>query len=183
MRRQAVVSEVAAQQEIRSDPWLCSAFVLYDHMCTLSREIELVWGRRLTSVTLLFHLNRWAILVWGILNTLDFVPLAALPVSKVLSATGNDAHVCSRSDRGLCSVTALDVYPSTKVLLLRQLQGTPSLPPRRVYYSALHVGRWVPSRLFEDDLKLLPISCSVFSNPDVCYQRRFMVARIRCLPP
>ncbi|OCH84964.1 hypothetical protein OBBRIDRAFT_839315 [Obba rivulosa] len=36
------------------------ALVLYDHSTTLSKEARFIWGRKFNSVTLLFHLNRWA---------------------------------------------------------------------------------------------------------------------------
>ncbi|OCH85850.1 hypothetical protein OBBRIDRAFT_280645 [Obba rivulosa] len=44
--------------------------VLCDHTSTLIREVELIWGRRLTSVTILFYLNRWIIVACAGLNYL-----------------------------------------------------------------------------------------------------------------
>jgi len=46
-----------------------SALVLYDYLGTVARERELVWGRRLSRVVVLFHLNRWTLLVWATLNS------------------------------------------------------------------------------------------------------------------
>ncbi|EMD39649.1 hypothetical protein CERSUDRAFT_92143 [Gelatoporia subvermispora B] len=40
--------------------------VLYDHLTTLSQEVEFIWGRQFSSVTLLYHLNRWTIFVWAV---------------------------------------------------------------------------------------------------------------------
>ncbi|OCH84818.1 hypothetical protein OBBRIDRAFT_798748 [Obba rivulosa] len=57
------------------------ALVLYDHLCTLTREVELMWGRRFNSVTLLFYLNRWALILWMISGaTSQMLPLGTLPV-------------------------------------------------------------------------------------------------------
>ncbi|OCH88960.1 hypothetical protein OBBRIDRAFT_779157, partial [Obba rivulosa] len=47
-----------------------STVVLYDHLSTLSREHQFVWGRKLDAVTLLFHLNRWIIFTWAVMNML-----------------------------------------------------------------------------------------------------------------
>ncbi|OCH91746.1 hypothetical protein OBBRIDRAFT_774647 [Obba rivulosa] len=35
-------------------------------MVTLSYEVELIWGRKWSSVTLLFHLNRWTTFIWAV---------------------------------------------------------------------------------------------------------------------
>ncbi|OCH87296.1 hypothetical protein OBBRIDRAFT_827808 [Obba rivulosa] len=42
--------------------------VLHDHMCSLWQEVEFMWGRKWTSVTVLFYLNRWGIFVWALLQ-------------------------------------------------------------------------------------------------------------------
>ncbi|OCH92737.1 hypothetical protein OBBRIDRAFT_772758 [Obba rivulosa] len=34
-----------------------AVLVLYDHISTLDREIELIWRRRFSSIIMLFHLN------------------------------------------------------------------------------------------------------------------------------
>ncbi|OCH92745.1 hypothetical protein OBBRIDRAFT_702106, partial [Obba rivulosa] len=51
--------------------------VFYDHIITSSSEIELMWGRRFTSVTVLFHLNRWVIFFWAVLGLSSFHSLGA----------------------------------------------------------------------------------------------------------
>ncbi|OCH87918.1 hypothetical protein OBBRIDRAFT_836984 [Obba rivulosa] len=48
-----------------------ACLVFYDHFATLGREIDLMWNRRLSSVTLLFHFNRWATLIWVIVTLLE----------------------------------------------------------------------------------------------------------------
>lgn len=42
------------------------AIIFYDYVSTLPREVEFMWGRKLSSVTLLFYANRWATLVWAV---------------------------------------------------------------------------------------------------------------------
>ncbi|OCH88700.1 hypothetical protein OBBRIDRAFT_733874, partial [Obba rivulosa] len=53
----------------------------YDHIITFSSEIELIWGRRFTSVTLIFHLNRWLIFLWAVIGLSSFHSLGALHVT------------------------------------------------------------------------------------------------------
>jgi len=43
-----------------------ASLVFYDQLCMLPHEIELMWGRRFSSVTLLFYLNRWATFIWAV---------------------------------------------------------------------------------------------------------------------
>ncbi|EMD30894.1 hypothetical protein CERSUDRAFT_100903 [Gelatoporia subvermispora B] len=47
---------------------VASVIVVYDHLTTLSREYEFIWGRKFSSVTLLFHLNRCFILAFVVLD-------------------------------------------------------------------------------------------------------------------
>ncbi|PCH43106.1 hypothetical protein WOLCODRAFT_74096, partial [Wolfiporia cocos MD-104 SS10] len=42
--------------------------VIYEHAITLSAEYDLVWRRRLTSVSIVFLLNRYTTLAWSILS-------------------------------------------------------------------------------------------------------------------
>ncbi|OCH87609.1 hypothetical protein OBBRIDRAFT_735836 [Obba rivulosa] len=44
---------------------LQTAVVLYDYLSTLSHEIELVWGRKITSITFQFYMSRWVIFIWA----------------------------------------------------------------------------------------------------------------------
>ncbi|OCH87679.1 hypothetical protein OBBRIDRAFT_795996, partial [Obba rivulosa] len=53
-----------------------SALVIFDHLSTLPREVNLIWRRKLSPVAILFHLNRWTLLVWAALNfTIAFFPI------------------------------------------------------------------------------------------------------------
>ncbi|EMD31693.1 hypothetical protein CERSUDRAFT_69189 [Gelatoporia subvermispora B] len=44
-----------------------AALVLYDHICTIPQEVQVIWGSKLTSTMVLFHANRWLILAYTIL--------------------------------------------------------------------------------------------------------------------
>ncbi|PCH34571.1 hypothetical protein WOLCODRAFT_139444, partial [Wolfiporia cocos MD-104 SS10] len=44
--------------------------VLYEHAITLSAEYDLVWRHKMTSVSIVFLLNRYTILAWSILSYL-----------------------------------------------------------------------------------------------------------------
>lgn len=49
--------------------------ILYDHALTLQQEITLFWTRRFTVVTVLFFVNRYMTLCYGVLNVVSgFVP-------------------------------------------------------------------------------------------------------------
>ncbi|OCH90119.1 hypothetical protein OBBRIDRAFT_731344, partial [Obba rivulosa] len=61
------------------------ALVIYDHFTTLSREVDLIWGRNWTCTTILFHSNRWTIFIWALLQPIGFLPLATLPQHSILN--------------------------------------------------------------------------------------------------
>ncbi|OCH87873.1 hypothetical protein OBBRIDRAFT_735475, partial [Obba rivulosa] len=44
------------------------ALVLFHHATTVPQEIQLIWGRKWTSVTLLFYANRWATFAWALMS-------------------------------------------------------------------------------------------------------------------
>ncbi|EMD34563.1 hypothetical protein CERSUDRAFT_116736 [Gelatoporia subvermispora B] len=45
-----------------------STVVFYDYMLNISREVEYMWKRPRSSVTILFGINRFALLVWAVAN-------------------------------------------------------------------------------------------------------------------
>ncbi|EMD35280.1 hypothetical protein CERSUDRAFT_85296 [Gelatoporia subvermispora B] len=53
------------------------ALVFYDHIMTISHEMEFIWNRKLSCVTLLFHLTRWASFVWAILQVASLIATAS----------------------------------------------------------------------------------------------------------
>ncbi|OCH90590.1 hypothetical protein OBBRIDRAFT_696765, partial [Obba rivulosa] len=61
-----------------------AALVLYDHAATFSREIELIWGRKWSSVVLLYYLNRWTTFIWALEQVVfSFMSIDTLPVSRL----------------------------------------------------------------------------------------------------
>ncbi|EMD33637.1 hypothetical protein CERSUDRAFT_76360 [Gelatoporia subvermispora B] len=76
------VIDISALQSILIENY-CSvaatALIAYDHLSTVNSESILIWGKRWNSVTTLFHLNRWAIFLWAILNlVVEFVAFPTL---------------------------------------------------------------------------------------------------------
>ncbi|EMD39436.1 hypothetical protein CERSUDRAFT_71359 [Gelatoporia subvermispora B] len=71
-----------------------AVIVIYDHLTTLAREHEFMWCRKLSSVTLLFYLNRWTIFVWALTTlalgftqfTTATIYIAYTPISRVFIA-------------------------------------------------------------------------------------------------
>ncbi|EMD39442.1 hypothetical protein CERSUDRAFT_71364 [Gelatoporia subvermispora B] len=59
-----------------------SVIVIYDHLTTLAREHEFMWGRKFSSVTLLFCLNRWTTFIWALTDL-------ALEFTQFTTATRN----------------------------------------------------------------------------------------------
>lgn len=61
------------------------AIVFYEHLCTFAEEVQLIWGRPLNYVILLFHLNRWANLLYAVVYIEMIFPSLLFPVSPGLS--------------------------------------------------------------------------------------------------
>lgn len=61
------------------------ALVFYYHASTLAKEVEFMWGRKRSSVTALFHANRWAIFLWAVQEITSLIPLKTLSVSSHMS--------------------------------------------------------------------------------------------------
>ncbi|EMD37458.1 hypothetical protein CERSUDRAFT_123408 [Gelatoporia subvermispora B] len=54
-----------------------AALVLYDHVCTIPAEIRFMWRRKLTVPMILFHANRWLVMILTILEVVGgFMPSA-----------------------------------------------------------------------------------------------------------
>ena len=43
------------------------ALIVYEHIITLGEEIELIWGRKFSPVSVLFAVNRYGALLYGAL--------------------------------------------------------------------------------------------------------------------
>lgn len=48
-----------------------SALIFYEHLMTLSQEVRLVWGHKLTGATVIFFLNRYLLLAFGVATLLQ----------------------------------------------------------------------------------------------------------------
>ncbi|OCH94186.1 hypothetical protein OBBRIDRAFT_723354, partial [Obba rivulosa] len=79
-----------------------SVLVFYDHLDTLPAEVRLIWGRKWTSVTMLFHLNRCMIFLWALEQLL----------TDILSVIW--AGVFCRSSIGLAIETAV-AFPALRI--------------------------------------------------------------------
>ncbi|OCH85361.1 hypothetical protein OBBRIDRAFT_320796 [Obba rivulosa] len=71
-----------------------------------------MWGRKWSSVTLLFYFNRWTTFIWVVQNIpLEFLPLATLPVTA--SATPTSVRLlCFCYTRSGLSSRASEYMPS-----------------------------------------------------------------------
>ncbi|EMD39647.1 hypothetical protein CERSUDRAFT_121870 [Gelatoporia subvermispora B] len=67
-----------------------STLIFYYHASTLAKEVEFMWGRKRSSVTALFHVNRWAILLWAVQEITSLIPLKTLS-SYIRLQLANDA--------------------------------------------------------------------------------------------
>ncbi|KZT08755.1 uncharacterized protein LAESUDRAFT_54122 [Laetiporus sulphureus 93-53] len=57
----------------RLTDWTCSALIFFEHIVTFSEEVHVIWGGRLTTVTVIFALNRYLLMVQGVSNALDVI--------------------------------------------------------------------------------------------------------------
>ncbi|OCH90463.1 hypothetical protein OBBRIDRAFT_730687, partial [Obba rivulosa] len=65
---------------------IVQALVFYDHLRTLSCEVQYIWCRQAGAVTLIFYLNRYAIFIWSVLSICGlFVLVNNLRVSKAFT--------------------------------------------------------------------------------------------------
>ncbi|EMD31156.1 hypothetical protein CERSUDRAFT_100614 [Gelatoporia subvermispora B] len=72
-----------------------ATFVVYDHVCTIADEVQLIWGRKLTGPTILFYINRWMLMIFAILNVAQvfYHPQTILrSVHQSLQDTGFELH-------------------------------------------------------------------------------------------
>ncbi|EMD37043.1 hypothetical protein CERSUDRAFT_74040 [Gelatoporia subvermispora B] len=68
-----------------------TTLVLYDHMRTFARETDLIWGQRISSTTIVFHLNRWLGFTWAVTNLVSvFVPIRTLALHRIQSLHCSD---------------------------------------------------------------------------------------------
>ena len=90
---------------------MCNALVLYDYVLNISDEIQHVWKRRLSSVTILYVLNRYGLCFYRMLMTTEFVSFG--PISE---AQADLVHIAS-----------ISTYPVLLFLLSCCLTGVRSI--------------------------------------------------------
>ncbi|EMD31622.1 hypothetical protein CERSUDRAFT_100291 [Gelatoporia subvermispora B] len=62
-----------------------AALVLYDHICTIPQEVQLIWGSKVTSTMVLFHANRWLNLAYAIQGIVEaFLHAGTIVVSALI---------------------------------------------------------------------------------------------------
>ncbi|EMD35573.1 hypothetical protein CERSUDRAFT_124842 [Gelatoporia subvermispora B] len=72
-----------------------TAIVLYDHLCTIPNEAQLIWGRKPTATIILFHTNRWLIVIWMMMNILEcFFPFRTVVSCSWIYYTDNVLDLC-----------------------------------------------------------------------------------------
>ena len=75
------------------------AFIVYEHVITIAREIQCVWQRRWTGVSVLLVCNRYLALLLGLLELVDAFPEHAVSTMLLLSRDVNVDCGCLFSKR------------------------------------------------------------------------------------
>ncbi|EMD39786.1 hypothetical protein CERSUDRAFT_121967 [Gelatoporia subvermispora B] len=74
-----------------SDAWQLNVLsgiqvvVVYDHLVSVSKEVQHVWGRSWSSVNVLYYINRWTALVWACFNVAVLFPVESHKVDELLA--------------------------------------------------------------------------------------------------
>ena len=66
------------------------AFVVYEHVITIAREIQCVWQRRWTGVSVLLVCNRYLALLLGLLELVDAFPERAVSIMLLIRDVNAD---------------------------------------------------------------------------------------------
>lgn len=78
-----------------TDVYSNAALVVYEHMITIHREVQVVWRRDFSIYNVLLVINRYCTLVFFF--TQAITPMFDSPVSTILSAGSGCALIISRS--------------------------------------------------------------------------------------
>ena len=70
------------------------ALVLYEICITIEDEVALVWQRRVTATTILFIMNRWALIIPVVYNLLLY---PFIPSTPTVSATFPDLYLSCKA--------------------------------------------------------------------------------------
>ncbi|EMD34227.1 hypothetical protein CERSUDRAFT_75815 [Gelatoporia subvermispora B] len=130
-----------------------ASLVIYDYATTLEREVELMWRRKLTSVTMLFYLNRWVTVIWVAHKLL---------ISNLLSPPAD-----IRSHIFHSCVALSELGNALNIMLLLLWAGSLMIPPApttvfsgiRIY--AVSSGTWILSAIVAF-LSLVPVATNSY---------------------
>ncbi|OCH84348.1 hypothetical protein OBBRIDRAFT_695061, partial [Obba rivulosa] len=82
----------------------------YDQLSMLVQEVDFIWGRKPSSVTMLYHLNRWMIGIWAILQ---LIPSPTTLTFSAIVFTAIREYAVSGGNRWLAAlVCLLSVVPA-----------------------------------------------------------------------
>lgn len=151
---------VSAQQLISTKTFFCASvfLLLYDHVLTLSDEIDFVWKRRVTPVTCLFLLNRYyAPLVYIILVVAQFTPLLTPEMCKqfVLFEPFGVGIVLLSITEVILTLRVSALYGQSRVVMSYLLL---------ILCGQLAVGIWTLSRPGSGPLPLLAVKVVAFTG-------------------
>ena len=83
---------------------------IYEYLITIGSETQYFWGRKKTGATVLFFLNRYASLVWYVLQFASYANMSD-SVSYICAVNSHQVYVltnltqrCVEIDAGLCLV-------------------------------------------------------------------------------
>ncbi|KZT00362.1 uncharacterized protein LAESUDRAFT_732297 [Laetiporus sulphureus 93-53] len=98
-----------------------TALVFYEYIVTFPEEVHVIWGVRLTTVTVIFALNRYLLMVQGINSALTPVlwhtPLAVIVLTNVMTIVV-EAVTASFSAFRTYAISGHQIVPAMLVLLL-----------------------------------------------------------------
>ncbi|KZT08823.1 uncharacterized protein LAESUDRAFT_603530, partial [Laetiporus sulphureus 93-53] len=70
-----------------------SALTFYEYIVTFPEEVHVIWGARLTTVTIVFALNRYLLIVQGVSNALNVIwwhtPLVVVLIARICPAVSD----------------------------------------------------------------------------------------------
>ena len=96
-----------------TDPFGVVLF-LYDSVVTIGDEMRFIWGRRLTSAIVLFHLNKYLLILYYALLFVTFLGQLSDEVSDTLSISPD---YCVRYYLG-CSTSSKLIWSPTSLINL-----------------------------------------------------------------
>ncbi|KZT02208.1 uncharacterized protein LAESUDRAFT_730378 [Laetiporus sulphureus 93-53] len=105
-----------------------AALIFYEYIVTFPQEVHVIWGARLTTVTVIFAINRYMLMVQGISSALYAVlwhtPLSCNAVNLFNAVTGVVLQAVTASFAAFrtYAISGHQVVPALLVLLLGLIQ-------------------------------------------------------------